>query len=78
MTQAITKRQREVLDHLSEKGAFSSAKASMVYGIDSNVAEKLAGNASSTSAMTPRAAKSTGSAQRARPRPASTSWSASS
>jgi hypothetical protein len=44
MTPSITKRQREVLDHLSEKAAFSRETASMVYGIDSNVAEKLAAN----------------------------------
>lgn len=43
-TTPITKRQREVLDHLSEKGAFSHEKASMVYGSDSNIAEKLAAN----------------------------------
>jgi hypothetical protein len=40
----ITKRQREVLDHLSKKGAFSREKASDVYGIDSGLAEKLAAN----------------------------------
>lgn len=40
----VTKRQREVLDHLSEKGAFSYEAASMVYGINSNVAERLAAN----------------------------------
>lgn len=44
MIPPITKRQREVLDHLSEKGAFSREKASMVYGIDANVAEKLTAN----------------------------------
>lgn len=44
MTTAITKRQREVLDHLSEKAAFTSAKAHTVYGTDANVAEKLAAN----------------------------------
>jgi hypothetical protein len=38
----ITRRQQEVLDHLSEKAAFSREKASMVYGTDGNVAEKLA------------------------------------
>lgn len=44
MIPPITKRQREVLDHLSEKAAFSREKASMVHGIDANVAEKLAAN----------------------------------
>jgi hypothetical protein len=39
---SITKRQREVLDHLSTQAAFSRDKASFVYGIDSNVADKLA------------------------------------
>ncbi|HSX23318.1 MAG TPA: hypothetical protein VLE97_11145 [Gaiellaceae bacterium] len=39
---AITRRQREVLDHLSEKAAFSRETASMVYGADSNVADTLA------------------------------------
>ena len=38
----ITRRQREVLDHLSERGAFSRDKASTVYGLDSAVAGKLA------------------------------------
>lgn len=38
----ITRRQREVLDDLSEHAAFSSEKARPVSGIDSNVAEKLA------------------------------------
>jgi len=38
----ITRRQREVLDHLSEHTAFSREKASMVYGSDSSVAENLA------------------------------------
>lgn len=36
-----TKRQREVLDHLSEHGAFSREKAEGVYGADSVVAENL-------------------------------------
>jgi len=38
----ITRRQREVLDHLSERAAFTREKASMVYGMDSNVAGTLA------------------------------------
>jgi hypothetical protein len=44
LTPSITRRQREVLDHLSAKGAFSRVEASMVYGADSNVADKLAAN----------------------------------
>jgi hypothetical protein len=43
MLPVITRRQREVLDYLSEKAAFSSEKAHMTAsGLDSNVAEKLA------------------------------------
>jgi hypothetical protein len=42
MTAPITSRQREVLDHLSERAAFSSAKAHDVFGSDENVADKLA------------------------------------
>ena len=39
----ITRRQREVLDHLSANAAFSRDKArTVLYGIDANVAEKLA------------------------------------
>lgn len=39
----ITRRQREVLDHLSTQAAFSRQTARMVkYGTDYNVAEKLA------------------------------------
>ena len=39
----ITRRQREVLDHLSEKRAFSRASAVMTQtGLDGNVADKLA------------------------------------
>jgi hypothetical protein len=40
----ITRRQREVLDHLSGRGAFSRDKASTVYGLDSTVAAKLTAN----------------------------------
>lgn len=40
----VTRRQREVLDHLRERGAFSREKASTVWGTDSNLAEKLAGS----------------------------------
>ncbi len=41
----ITRRQREVLDHLSEKAAFSREKASMTaVGTDAVVAEKLVAN----------------------------------
>ena len=42
MAPTITRRQREVLDHLSERAAFSHEKASLVYGTDANVAETLA------------------------------------
>ena len=39
----ITRRQREVLDHLSEKRAFSRESASMTRsGLDDNVADTLA------------------------------------
>lgn len=38
----ITRRQREVLDYLSKRAAFSREKAHSTYGTDSNVAEKLA------------------------------------
>ena len=38
----ITRRQREVLDHLSGHAAFSREKAHTVYGLDENIAEKLA------------------------------------
>jgi hypothetical protein len=38
----ITRRQREILDHLSANAAFSRDKAHVVYGTDENVAEKLA------------------------------------
>lgn len=38
----ITRRQREVLDHLIERAAFSQEKARLVPGLDINVAEKLA------------------------------------
>jgi hypothetical protein len=42
-TPPITRRQREVLDHLSEQGAFSGEKAAMTAsGLDVGVAEKLA------------------------------------
>ena len=40
----LTKRQREVLDHLSIRGAFSRDKASFVFGGDAGVADKLAAN----------------------------------
>ncbi len=39
---ATTRRQREVLDHLSRRAAFSSGKAIDVPGFDERVAEKLA------------------------------------
>jgi len=39
---SVTRRQREVLDHLNMKGAFSREKAATVYGTDSNVADTLA------------------------------------
>ena len=39
---AITRRQQEVLDHLSVRGAFSRGEARFVYGADSNVADTLA------------------------------------
>ena len=38
----VTRRQREVLDHLSVRGAFSRAEAHFVYGTDSGVADTLA------------------------------------
>lgn len=44
MTTQITRRQREVLDHLSKEAAFSRDTAAMVYGSDINPAEKLATN----------------------------------
>lgn len=43
MTTKITRRQREILDHLSEKAAFSSSNARMTRsGLDVNVADTLA------------------------------------
>jgi hypothetical protein len=42
MASPFTPRQREVLDHLAAKAAFSREKATPVYGTDANVARKLA------------------------------------
>ncbi len=42
MTKPPTRRQREVLDHLSVNNAFTRETAHAVYGVDGNVAEKLA------------------------------------
>jgi hypothetical protein len=42
VTAPITRRQREVLDHLSARAAFSSERASSVFGSDERTAERLA------------------------------------
>ena len=44
MTSPITRRQREVLDHLSERAAFARDTATSVYGSDAALADKLAAN----------------------------------